>query len=123
MQQGFAVGAQHVVFQFRVFVTAHLGNLFHLAQAVLNRFEIFQLKFCVDDFFVAHGVYAAVHMHHVVIVEAAQHMDNGVRFANIAEELVAETFTLRCAFYEACDVYDFHGGRHDAPWVYQFGEF
>ena len=123
MQQGFAVGAQHVVFQLGIFVATHLGYFLHLAQAVFDGLEVFQLKFCVDDFLVTHGVHTAVNMYHVVVVEAAQHMDNGVRFANIAEELVAETFTLRCAFYEACDVYDFHGGRHDAPWVYQFGEF
>ena len=34
---------QHVVFQFGLFVTAHLGHFFHAFDAVFNSFQILEL--------------------------------------------------------------------------------
>ncbi len=41
----------------------------------------------------------------VVILEAAQHMDDGIDFADIAQELVAQTFAFGRAAYEAGDIH------------------
>src|SRR5205814_4983985 len=47
---------------------------------------------------------AAFDVGHVAALEAAQDVDDGVDFADIGEELVAETFALRGAADEASDV-------------------
>ena len=44
------------------------------------------------------------------IFKAADDLDDGIHFANVGEELVAETFPGAGAFYEAGDVHEFNGG-------------
>ena len=123
LEQCLAVGRQYAVLRLCVLVAAHLGNLLHALDAVLHRLEVLQLELRVDDFLVAHGVYRTVHVYDVAVVEAAEHVDDGVRLADVAEELVAEAFAFRRALHEARDVHDFHRGRHDASGVDQLGEF
>ena len=52
-------------------------------------------------------------MRNVVILEAAQYVDDGVRLADIGEELVAKAFALAGALDEAGDVHEVHAGRND----------
>ena len=52
-------------------------------------------------------------MHHVGIFEAAQHVRDGVDFADVGEELIAETLTLGGAPHQAGDVDEGEPGRHD----------
>ena len=73
-KQGGSYGGEHVIFYLCVLVVADLGNFLHALDAVFHRFQIFELQLGVDDFFVSNGVYAAVHVHHVAVVEAAQHV-------------------------------------------------
>jgi hypothetical protein len=49
----------------------------------------------------------------VAILEAAEHMHDGIHFADIAEELVAQSFALRGAADEARDVHEFQARRND----------
>jgi hypothetical protein len=35
-------------------------------------------------------------------------------FTDVGQELVTQTFTFGCAFYQARDVHEFHGGRQNA---------
>ncbi len=46
----------------------------------------------------------------VVILEAAQNMDDGVHLADVAEELVAQALALRGAAHEAGDVDEAQAG-------------
>ena len=97
-----------------ILVAARRGLLLGLRQPALDGFEVFELQLGVDDSFVAHGVYRAVHMGDVAVVEAAQHVDDGVGVADVAQELVAQPLALRGPFDQARDVDDLDRGRHDA---------
>ena len=61
-------------------------------------------------------------MHHVVVVEAAEHVYYRVGLAYVAEELVSEAFALARAFHEAGYVDYLYRGRDNAPRVYYLGE-
>ena len=97
---------------FGVLVAAHGRLLLGLAQPVFDRFEVLELQLGVDDTLVAHGVDRAVHMGDVAVVEAAQYVDDGVRVADVGEELVAQSFAFRRAFDQSGDIDDFDGGRN-----------
>ena len=58
-------------------------------------------------------------MYHVVVVEAAEDMDDGIRLAYVAKKLVAKPLALRGSLHEACDIDNLHRRRHDASRVYQ----
>ena len=62
--------------------------------AVLDGFEVFELQLGVDGEFVAHRVDGAVDVGYVVVVEAAQHMDDSVAVAYVGKELVAQSFAF-----------------------------
>ena len=47
------------------------------------------------------------------VLEAAQHVDDRVGLANVAEELVAEPLAARGTADQARDVDEFEAGRHD----------
>ena len=49
----------------------------------------------------------------VVIVEAAEHMQDGVTLTDVGEEFVAEAFALGRAFHKAGDIYYFNCGRYN----------
>ena len=54
-------------------------------------------------------------MNDVIVVEAADDVEDGVGLADVCEEFVAEAFAFAGAFYEAGDVGDFDGcGHHGA---------
>ena len=122
LKQGFANRSQHTVLHFRVFVIAHLGDFLHTLDAILHRLEVFELQLGVDDFFVANRIHTSVDMHHIAVVETAQHVDNGVGLADIAEKLVAEPLTLRGALHQTGDVYDFYRGGNDFIGFHQRGQ-
>ena len=66
--------------------------------------QIGQHQFGLDRFGVADRIDAAFDMGDVVVLEAAQHMRDGVDFADIGEELVAEAFAFGGAAHQARDV-------------------
>ena len=51
---------------------------------------------------------------HVRVFKAAHHVDDGVGFADVRQELVAQAFALGCAGDQAGDVDEFHCCRKDA---------
>ena len=61
---------------------------------------------------VAHGVDRTHHVDHVGILEAANHVHDGVDFANVRQELITESFALRGALHEARDVDELDDGRN-----------
>ena len=80
------------------------------------------MQLSVDDFLVADRIDAAIDMHDAVVVEAPQHMYDGVALADVGEELVAQALALACAFHEACNIDNVAHSRHDAAWVDEFGK-
>ena len=120
--QGILVAEQEFVLYLCSLVATHLGYFLYALDAVFHGFEVFQLQLCVDDFLVAYGVHRAVHVDDVAIVEAAQHVDDGVALADVAQELVAESFTFAGALHQSGNVYDVTHGGYDTPRVNQLGE-
>ncbi len=108
------VAEQHVHGLFRLFVAARLGLLLQLGKAVGHRFEVFDLQFNVDDLLVPDRIDRAVHVGHVRVVEAAQHVEDGVGFTDVGKELVSKTFSPARTFDQARDVHDLDRGG-DGP--------
>ena len=61
-------------------------------------------------------------MNDVVVVEAAHDVRNGVAFADVGEELVAEAFALARACNEAGDIDEFHCSGNNALRMIDFSE-
>ena len=57
LQQGITIGHKYIVFQLGLLVATHTGLLLYTLDTVLYGFKVFQLKFGIDDFLVANGVY------------------------------------------------------------------
>ena len=53
-------------------------------------------------------------MNDIIVIKAAHNLRDGVCFANVGKELVAQAFAFGCTSNEAGDVHKFHGGRQDA---------
>ena len=123
LQQRLTVAHQHLIRLFGHLVAPGLRLFLHLLNAAFNGFQVLQLKFRINDFLVAHRVHTAVHMRHVLIVEAAQHVQNGIRFTNVGQELVAQPFALAGPFHQSGNVHNFHGSGHYTVGVHQPGQF
>ena len=91
-------------------VLAALGHLLQLFQAAFHALQVGQQQFGLDGIDVAQGIHAAVHMGDVLILEAAHHFHDGGAFADIAQELVAQTFALAGAAHQTGDVDEVHAG-------------
>ncbi|MNC10884.1 hypothetical protein D3C75_585650 [compost metagenome] len=89
---------------------------------LLAAVEVGEDQFQVDDLDVALGVDAVGDVNHVLVFEAAHHVSNGVGFADVGQELVAQAFTFRGTSHQAGDVDELHGGRQDAVWLDDFSQ-
>ena len=94
-----------------------------LLQLRLYGLEVLQLQLGVDNLLVLNRVHnRATLAHDVVVVEAAQHVDDGVGLADVAEELVAQALALRRTLHESGDVYYLASCGHDATRVNYLGK-
>ena len=96
-----------------------------LLRASTRRFEaveIGQHQFGFDDFDVGNRIDAAFDMGDVVVLEAAQHMGDGVDLADIGEKLIAEPLAFRRAAHQAGDVDEGQPRRHDDRRLGEFGQ-
>ena len=92
-------------------LVAALGSLLALVNPALHHFDVCHHQFQVDDVHIPQRICAAFHMGNVGIFKAAYHMDNSVGGADVAQELVAQTFALGRAFYQTGDVHELnHSG-------------
>ena len=96
--------------------------LLALADAALDRFEIFELQLGIDDALVAHGVDRAVDVGYVVVLEAAQHVDYRIGVADVGQELVAQTLALGGSLDKTGYVDDLDSGGYDAFRIIYFGQ-
>jgi len=79
----------------------------------LHGSEIAEDEFRVDDFDVAHRVDRAGDVKDVTILETANDLDDGVDFADMGQELVAESLTRAGALDQSGDVDEFENGRNE----------
>jgi hypothetical protein len=81
--------------------------------ALFEAFEVRQHQLGLDRLGVGDRIDLVVDVLDVVVLEAAQHMDDRIDFADVAEELVAQPFALRCAAHQPGDVDEAELGRDD----------
>ena len=112
---------QHGHQALRVLV-AGTGGLGVAVQGFLGGLQVGQRQFGLDDFDVGDGVDLAGDVDHVGVFEAAHHVDDGVGFADVREELVAQALALAGAGHQAGDVDEFDGGRQDALGLDDLGQ-
>ena len=104
-------------------VAGVLGQLLDLGVALFYGVEVGEQKLGVDDVDVVQRVDAAGDVDDFGVVEAADDVADGVGGADVAEELVAETFALAGAFDEAGDVDELHGGGDERLGLDEVGDF
>ncbi len=82
-------------------------------QAFFDGIHIRKHQFGFDGFCVFHGVDAAFDVGDVAAFETSHDMGDGVTFADIGQELVAQTLAFGGAFDETGDIDEGHAGRDD----------
>ena len=91
-----------------------LRRLDGLLQRALDAVQIREREFGVDHLDVVRRIYLAGDMDDVVVFETAHHVRDGIHFANVRQEFIAETLPGGSAGDEARDVDELHGGGQDA---------
>ena len=97
----------------RLFVATHAHLFFDLLYAALDGFQILELKFGIDHLLVAYRVDRTVHMNHIAVVEATEHMDDRVRLADVSQELVAKSLAVAGTLYQSGYIDYLHRGGYD----------
>lgn len=96
-------------FDLREQVSVEFRLTLRLGQTLLDRFEIGECEFDLDDAQVLEGVGGS---RNVVVDEGTKHEHDGVDLTDVGEEFVAEAFTLARALDESSDVDHLHRGVH-----------
>ena len=73
--------------------------------AASHQFHIGHDQFQIDGLHIPLGIRGAFHMDHVFIIETAHHMDDGVRRTDVVQKLIAQTFSLGCAFHQSGNIH------------------
>jgi hypothetical protein len=103
---------EHVQFLSRNFVAA-LEILLRFFASTLDCRKIRQSKLDLNRLDVPQWIDFAFDVHDVLIFKATNDLDHCVRFSNVGEKLVAQTFTLRSPAHETSDVEKLNRRRHD----------
>ena len=77
-----------------------------------NNRQISERQFGHDGFNVGNRVNAARHMDYVFIVKTSNHVDDGIGFPDVSQELVPQTFALRGARYQTRNI-----NKFDNSWL------
>ena len=81
--------------------------------ALLQGREVGEDQFRVDDFDVPHRVDISGDMMDVPVFKTADHLDNGVDLADVAQELVSQALPLARAAHKARDIHELDHRRHE----------
>lgn len=105
-------GAQKAILLGGLFIPA--AQLAHQPlKALFDAFDVGEHQLGFDNFGILNRIDPAFHMGNIAIFKAAQHVGDGIHFADICEKLVAQPFAFAGAFYKAGDVYKRHPGWND----------
>ena len=88
-----------------------LQRLFGAVNAACHHLHVREDQFQIDGFDVRRRIDSAVHVDDVVILEAANHMHNGIHLTNVAEELVSQSLALGSALDQTGNVHKFQRCR------------
>ena len=121
--ENFLISIEHAHGYLGVLVVADSCYLRLLLELSLNGLKVLKLQLGVDNLLVFHRIDAGAALtHDVVVVEATQHVYNGVGLADVAEELVTKSLTLRGTLNESGDVDNLASSGHDATRMNYLGE-
>ena len=90
------------------------GHSLQAVDPLLHRLEIGESEFDLDRLDIADGVGRPFDVHDVLVVEAADDMNDGRRLPDVAEELIAQSLALCRALDEPGDVHEFDRRRDHA---------
>ena len=93
-----------------VFLVA-LHGLDGLFLPAAGGFQVRHSQFQVDDVDVPRRVRPALHVDDVLVVEAADHVDNGVRLPDVGQELVPQALAPAGPLHQTRDVHELHHRR------------
>ena len=117
--QRLLVGFEHVHQHLGVLVVAYGCYLLVFGELGLDGVEVFELQLGVDNLLVLHGIDGSTALaHHIVVVETADYMDDGVALTNVAQKLVAQSLALGGTLHQTGYIYNLAGGGHNAAGVY-----
>jgi hypothetical protein len=105
---------EHVDQALGFLVVARLGDLDRAGERLLDGGEVGEAELGLDHLDVRHRVDLAGDVDHVLVLEAADDVDDRVGLAHVGEELVAEAFALGRAGHQAGDVDELDDRRDDA---------
>jgi len=114
---------QHGVFGLGFGIASGFRGALYLGVALFDGVEVGEQKFGIDDVHIVEWIDAASDVDDLGIVEATDDVADGVGGADVAEELIAETFTLAGAFDETGDVDELHGGGDERFGLDECGDF
>jgi len=89
---------------------AAAGVFGQLVFAFLEGGHVGEDQLGIDHFDIADRVHCAGHVMNVLVLKATDDLHDGIDFADMAEELVAESFALAGAFDQPGDIDEFDGG-------------
>ena len=70
----------------------HSGCLCHLGYPSLQYLQIGEDQLQVNGLYITERIHAAVHMYYIRVFKASHHMDDGIHFPDIAQELIPQPF-------------------------------
>src|SRR5258705_7994428 len=94
------------------FFVAGAGGLARLVEPPLHHRQIRKGELAGNDVVIAHRIDGTHDMHDIRILKRPNHVHDGVDFADVRQELIAEAFALRGAFDESGDIDELHDGRN-----------
>ena len=89
------------------FLVPALGELLLFHAALLDTVEIGEDQFRVDYLDIANGIDRVHHVFDIGIFKTANHLDDRIHFADVAEKLVAESGAFAGSADEAGDIDEF----------------
>ncbi len=99
-----------------------LGGLASTIYALFKGFKVLELQLKIYGFFVAKRIHAAVYVHDVVVLKAAQHVQKSIALPDVAQKLVAQAFSLAGSLDQACYVNNLHRGGNHALGIHDLGK-
>ena len=88
-----------------------MSNLEKYNKAFMDTFEITEDQLIVDDINIPQRIYGAVDVDDILVLKAADYMDNGVHFPNVGQEFVSEAFARSRSFDQSGDIDELDDSR------------
>ena len=93
-------------------VCASQHGALHAFDLLVEILKILETQLVENDVKVAHGVDVALDVRHLIVLEHAADVEDGVTRANVRQKRVAQALTFRRAFHQTGDVDDVEESRN-----------